>query len=264
MDPENFDTHQNCNSWRPAFRGEPANFEEATLSLMPRLIYEKFVKGYTEKQWGVSAQLLSAKLARRFEVRDDNEPRLKRHTHQGIPQEGYARLMQRMLADIPMLLNCDYLHHRNEFEAKKLTIFTGSIDEYFNFDLGRLKYRGQQRRHQYLPDVDFFQPCGQINNPDPSLGPHIRTLEWKHLMPSESTATIQGTVLTQEITVTPTDPNNYEYPFPDEENTRLYATYRERAKQIPDLLICGRLGEYRYYDMDQAMARALMLVERIL
>lgn len=251
-------------NWQPAFRGEPTNFEEASLSMMPRLIYEKFVKGYTEKQWGVPAQLLSRELAGRFEVRHDSDTRLKRHTYQGIPLEGYAGMMKRMLADIPVLLNCDYLRHRNEFKAGKLRIFTGPIDEYFGFDLGRLKYRGQQRSHQYMPDVDFIQPCGQINNPDPSLGPHIRTLEWKHMMPLKYAAMIRGTVLTREVTITPTDPNSYEYPFPDSTNSRLYASYRKRAEQIPDLLVCGRLGEYRYYDMDQAMGRALKLAERIL
>ena len=162
--------------WRPAFRGEPANFEEAALSMMPRLIYDKFVKGYTEKQWGASAQSLSPELARRFDVRDDSDPRLTRHTHQGIPLEGYADLMRRMLGDLPVILNCDYLRHREEFNARRMTIFTGSIDEYFGFDLGRLKYRGQQRTHEYVRGVDFIQPCGQINNPDPSRGPHIRTL----------------------------------------------------------------------------------------
>lgn len=251
-------------NWKREFEGRPANFEEASLAMMPRLIYEKFVKGYTEKQWGVSAQALSVSLAKRFDVREDDEPRLMRHKYQGIPEDGYAGLMRRMLEGIPVILNCDYLKHRDSFQARQMVVFTGPIDEYFDYDLGRLKYRGQRREHEYLPDVSFAQPCGQVNNPEPANGPHIRTLEWKHMMPREYAERIRGTVLTRETTITPDDSNNYEYPFPDEANTRLYQAYRERAMAIPNLLICGRLGEYRYYDMDQAIARALLLAKRIL
>ncbi len=250
--------------WKPSFQGTPGNFEEASLALMPRLIYDRFVRGYTEKQWGVPAAALSASLARRFDVRDDDEPRLRRHQYQGIPEEGYSGLMRGILAGIPVILNCDYLRHRDDFQATRMTIFTGPIDEYFSFDLGRLKYRGQRREHDYLPDVQFAQPCGQVNNPDPNNGPHIRTLEWKHMMRPDYAARIQGTVLTREVTITPVDPGDYEYPFPDDANTQLYRAYRERAASIPQLLVCGRLGEYRYYDMDQAIARAQMLAANLL
>jgi UDP-galactopyranose mutase len=250
--------------WHPEFAGEPQNFEEASLAMMPRLVYEKFVKGYSEKQWGVSAQSLSAGLARRFDVREDDEPRLMRHRFQGLPEAGYAEFTEALLRGIPVVLNCDYLRHRSEYSGGEMVIFTGPIDEYFDFDLGRLKYRGQQREHQYLPKVEWAQPCVQVNNPDPSNGPHIRTLEWKHLMAPDDAARIPGTLLTREITVTPDDPNNYEYPFPDDSNSLLYRCYAERVDASPGLLVCGRLGEYRYYDMDQAIARALVLANRIL
>ncbi|MFZ1073949.1 MAG: FAD-dependent oxidoreductase [Verrucomicrobiia bacterium] len=251
-------------NWRPEFTSVPRNFEEASLAMMPRVVYEKFVKGYNEKQWGVPATQLYAGLARRFDVREDDEPRLMRHKHQGIPENGYADLMQKMLEGIPLKLNCDYLKNRGEFNAVKMVIFTGPIDEYFGCDLGKLKYRGQRRQHEYLAGVEFAQPCGQVNNPDPANGPHIRTLEWKHMMLPEKIQSIHGTVLTREVTVTPDDPNDFEYPFPDEANTKLYSTYRERAKTMSNLLIAGRLGEYRYYDMDQAIARAMLLARRIL
>lgn len=251
-------------SWAPEFRGQPRNFEEASLAMMPRQVYEKFVRGYSEKQWGVPARELAAELARRFDVREDDEPRLMRHKYQGIPETGYAGLMNAMLAGIPVVLNCDYLRHRTEFSASHGIIFTGPIDEFYGFAHGRLAYRGQRREHEYRPDAGFFQPCGQVNNPDPTQGPHIRTLEWKHMMPPEYAARIQGTVLTREITLSPTDPNDYEYPFPDAANARLYREYRERADATPGLLICGRLGEYRYYDMDQAIARAQLLAGRLL
>jgi len=250
--------------WRPEFTGTPGNFEEAALSLMPRPIYEKFVKGYTEKQWGVPAATLSAGLVKRFDVRDDDEPRLMRHTHQGIPVEGYTRLVEAMLAGIPLRLGVDYLADRDAFRPRRRLVFTGPIDAFFGFDLGRLAYRGQRRAHAWHPDVEFLQPCGQVNNPDPAAGAHIRTLEWKHMMAPEAAAAIRGTVLTRETPFTPDDPGDYEYPFPDAANAALYARYRARADALPGVLICGRLGEYRYYDMDQAIARARLLARRLL
>jgi UDP-galactopyranose mutase len=251
-------------SWHPEFAGEPQNFEDASLAMMPRLVYEKFVKGYSEKQWGVSARSLSAGLAKRFDVREDDEPRLMRHRFQGLPEHGYAKFTKALVRDLPVILNCDYLRHRSEFSGRVMVIFTGPIDEYFDFDLGRLKYRGQRREHQYLPMVEWAQPCVQVNNPGLGDGPHIRTLEWKHLMPPADAARISGTLLTRELTITPNDPDHYEYPFPDDANAQLYRRYAERADALPGLLVCGRLGEYRYYDMDQAIARALVLAKRIL
>ncbi len=252
-------------TWAPGWAGStPRNFEEASLAMMPAPIYAKFVKGYSEKQWGVPAASLSAELARRFDVRDDDEPRLMRHRFQGIPTLGYTGFMRALLTGIPVLLNCDYLHHRAAFRPRRGTVFTGPIDEYFGFDLGKLAYRGQHREHDYRTDTDWALPCGQVNNPSPENGPHIRTLEWKHMMPAEYAARIRGTVLTREIPFSPDRPEDYEYPFPDAANQRLYQTYRARAELIPDLLICGRLGEYRYYDMDQAIARAQHLASTLL
>jgi UDP-galactopyranose mutase len=249
--------------WEPEFKGIPTNFEEAALSMMPRLVYDKFVKGYTEKQWGMPAYTLSADLVKRFRIQQDKEQRLSSHKYQGLPLYGYHMFMQTMLEGIPIILNVDHLKCRDSIRPNKLLIFTGPIDEFFNYDLGRLKYRGQQREHTYLSDLDFYQPCGQVNNPDPANASHIRTLEWKHMMISEQVEQIKGTVITREVPVTPNDSNHFEYPFPDEANRLLYQRYRDRAKEIPNLLICGRLGEYRYYDMDQAIGRAMMLFERI-
>lgn len=251
-------------SWKPSFVGKPGNFEEASLSMMPTLVYEKFVKGYSEKQWGVPCTSLSSGLAKRFDVRKDNDVRLVNHTYQGIPTAGYEHLMQNMLRDIPVLLDCDYLTNRSEFKPSRMLVFTGPIDEFFGFDLGYLKYRGQERVHKFIPEVNFAQPCGQVNNPGLSDGDHIRTLEWKHMMPRNQVERIAGTVLTKEIPFTPAVPDQYEYPFPDDINASLYGLYAARAREIPHLLICGRLGEYRYYDMDQAIARAMKLSTRIL
>ena len=250
--------------WQASFFGKPMNFEEASLSMMPKLIYEKFVKGYTEKQWGVSPNLLSSSLAKRFDVRLDDEPRLMRHKYQGIPVLGYSAFMLNVLKGIPVVLNFDFLRKRDIFLASKKIIFTGPIDEFYEFKFGKLKYRGQKRVHKYFEDIDYMQPCGQVNNPDLKNGPHIRSLEWKHMMESKFASKIQGTLITEEVTVTPDSPDEYEYPFPDDHNKLLYEKYRSLAENDPSLLICGRLGEYKYYDMDQSIARARMLARKLL
>lgn len=251
--------------WQPEFKGTPQNFEEAALSLMPRLVYEKFIKEYNEKQWGVPSHMLAAKLCGRFDVRHDDEPRLKPNSkYQGIPEPGYAEWTRRMLEGVPVLLNFDYLKRRDEIRGRKMLVFTGPIDEFFGFELGKLNYRSQRRTHQYLPDASFAQRCGQVNNPMHAGGPHIRTLEWKHMMRPDWASRIRGTVLTQEVPFTPDNPSEYEYPFPDDANAELYKNYRARADAMDKVLICGRLGEYRYYDMDQAIARAMSLAENLL
>jgi UDP-galactopyranose mutase len=251
-------------NWTPASSGEPRNFEEACLAKMPRIVYDEFVRGYSEKQWGVPATSLAAGLAGRFEIRTGDDPRLVQHKYQGIPSEGYAAFMERMLDGIPVALGVDFLRERQTFSARRLTVFTGAIDEFFDFRLGRLAYRGQRRDHQYLEDAGFVQPCGQINNPSPSRGAHIRTLEWKHMMPPALQREARGTVVTTETAFTPTNPDNFEYPFPDERNRNLYREYVRELAACPSVLVCGRLGEYRYYDMDQAIGRAMVLANRIL
>jgi UDP-galactopyranose mutase len=252
----------------PEWKADPCatagNFEEECLRKMPRLVYEKFVRGYTEKQWGVPARSLDKRLAGRFELRGDDDPRLSRHRFQGIPREGYSAFMTRMLAGIPVLLNVDFIRHRSDFKARKMLVFTGPIDELFDFGFGRLSYRSQKREHEFQSRTQFFQPCAQVNNPSPENGAYIRTIEWKHIMPRDRLADIAGTVLTREFPFSPSEPDLFEYPFPDSHNAALFQKYQERAAKIPDVLICGRLGEYRYYDMDQAIARAMMLSQRLI
>jgi UDP-galactopyranose mutase len=252
------------NAWAPGFQGTPKDFEEASLAMMPALVYEKFVKGYTAKQWGVDPKTLDAGLARRFEVREDGELRLHRHRFQGIPERGYAHFTRAILERVPVITNVDYLSQRTAFAPKHLTIFTGPIDEYFNYRLGKLAYRGQRREHEFHPELEFSQPCGQVNNPGLTNGGHIRTLEWKHMMQKDSQRGIKGTLLTREYPCTPTKPGEYEYPFPDQGNKKLFEEYRALSLTQSKLMVCGRLGEYRYYDMDQAIGRAMVLAKRIL
>ena len=140
---------------------------------MPRAIYEKFVKEYNEKQWGVPATRLSRELCTRFNVRADDDPRLKPDAkYQGLPKEGYAELMRRMLEGISVMLNVDYLQRRDEFTARKLLVFTGPVDEYFGYDLGRLHYRALQRSHTLAASAkNSAQPFAQSECADAQPGP---------------------------------------------------------------------------------------------
>lgn len=249
----------------PACARRPRNFEEACLQKLPLPVYEAYIKGYTRKQWGVNPRQLRPELARRIRVnRAGQSSLMPQCVHQALPADGYAVWMNAMLDGIPCLHGVDYLQRREEFHARKLLISTGSIDEFFRFDEGRLLYRGQQRTVKFLAERNSFRPCVQVNYPqdDPS-GP-IRTIEWKHLLPPNERATIRGTVITHETPYSPTNPDAFEYPFPDSQNEALYRRYRARAARNSRLLICGRLGDYRYYDMDQAIGRALLLADRIL
>jgi UDP-galactopyranose mutase len=252
-------------AWKPSFCNKPQNFEEAALSIMPEPIYRLFVKEYTEKQWGVPCKTLCASLCKRFDVRIDDEPRLTPTCkYQGIPSSGYADWMRSILDGIPIMLNFDYLREPEMITVNRCTVYTGPIDEYFGFSLGRLAYRGQHREHSYIADCRYTQPCGQVNNPTHAGGPHIRTLEWKHMMDPVFANQVTGTVLTRETPFSPTSPGEYEYPFPDDRNAALYANYRRRADSLDSVVIAGRLGEYRYYDMDQAIGRALNLASQLL
>ncbi|HED15586.1 MAG TPA: FAD-dependent oxidoreductase [Gammaproteobacteria bacterium] len=250
-------------NWEPEFKGQPGNFEEAALSIMPRLIYERFIEGYTRKQWGVLPTQLEPWLAKRFDVSTDDDLRLKKHRYQGIPLGGYEAWAWRMLDGIDCQLGVDYLKERDRFHARKKVIFTGPVDEYFGYDLGPLAYRGQRRSLIFIPNVDYVYQVPQINCPDIAAGPHVRILEWKHTLPEEE-RNVQGSLLTVETPFTPDDPGDYEYPFPSTENNELYKRYEARAKALDNVLICGRLGEYRYFDMDQAIARAFVHVDRLL
>jgi UDP-galactopyranose mutase len=232
--------------------------------MMPQLIFEKFVKSYTEKQWGVPTTTLAADLAKRFDVRRDNDTRLCRHPYQGLPVGGYEQWISSMLAGIPTRISTDYLAERAEWRYRKRLIFTGPVDEFFAFSLGRLKYRSQRRTHRYYPTQDRVLPCAQVNTPDTSTCRHVRLLEWKYMMEPWLADRLVGTVVTSETPFTAAEPDAYEYPFPDAENRALYASYAQMAMALPNVIVCGRLGEYRYYDMDQAIGRAMKIASDLL
>ena len=250
-------------NWQPGFQGTPSNFEEAALSKMPSEAYHLFVKGYTEKQWGVPASSLSADLASRFQLGTEADPRMFKHKHQGLPALGYTGLMSRLIAGVQLTLNSDFLSQREAVKVGQKLIFTGPIDAYFDYRLGRLAYRSQRREVVYDAHTDVLLPAVAVNYPDPASGPQVRVVEWKHLLPKGERAG-PGTVTTRETPYTPREDEDSEYPFPDQANQELYRRYRALADAEPGLLMAGRLGEYRYYDMDQAIGRAFTLAARIL
>jgi UDP-galactopyranose mutase len=246
------------------FKGEPKNFEDACLAKMPQQLYELFIKGYTEKQWGVKCTDLDKELAVRITINKSNVTTLTpNHKWNALPRNGYTSMVQNMIGDIPVELNFDYLENKNKVVANKLLIFTGPVDEFFGYKYGKLKYRGQNRRVEHLPDTEEYQPYIQVNYPN-AEDPRIRTIEWKHLMHEDDKKKVQGTLLTHETPFTPQNPHQYEYPFPDKINKSLYEKYKKDADELKNILICGRLGEYRYYDMDQAIGRAMNFATEIL
>jgi UDP-galactopyranose mutase len=246
------------------FKEEPSNFEEACLAKMPWQLYELFIKGYTEKQWGVKATDLDKELAVRITINKSNVNSLTpNHKWNALPRNGYTEMVRNMIDGIPLELEFDYLQHKEKVVAKKMIIFTGPIDEFFGYKYGKLKYRGQNRHIEHLEDVDQYQPSIQVNYPSPH-DPRIRTIEWKHLMHSSEKNKVKGTLLTHETPFTPENSANFEYPFPDKINKNLYEQYKAESEKLDNILICGRLGEYRYYDMDQAIGRAMKLASEII
>lgn len=251
-------------NWDVGFSGAPRTFEEAALAQMPEKIYRVFIEGYTTKQWGVPPHALLPDVAKRFDVRSDGDDRLSRHRFQGIPDNGYTAWISSMLDGIPTSLGTDYLQNRSGFRFRKYLVFTGAIDEYFGHRYGRLRYRGQRRETTYSQTINTMQPSVQVNYPEISFKPTIRAIEWKHLMRPADRERIVGTLTTTETPVEATNVDEYEYPFPDSHNQALYAQYSRLSSALANVLICGRLGEYRYLDMDQAIGRALTLGQQLL
>jgi UDP-galactopyranose mutase len=224
-------------------------FEDACRAAMPADVYKRFIRGYTAKQWGVDPTDLDAGLAGRFEVREGQDRRLKQSTHQGIPSAGYSAFVSRLLEGIE--IRCG-IHYMSGLSPASLTVFTGPIDEYFGFDLGRLGYRAQQRELIWQPHPFPMHPTVQTNFPD-LAEPAIRAIEWRHMAPLIG----NGTLITREYPYTPENPDDFEYPLPTAENRALYSKYRDRTAHEPRVIFAGRLGTFRYYDMDQAIGAAM-------
>jgi UDP-galactopyranose mutase len=240
------------------WRNDLKSFEDVCLATMPRAAYDGFVRDYTAKQWGTDPRELEPGLSRRFGIRSGPDRRLKTSKWQGVPENGYTALVERMLANsgpgaIEVRCETDYLRLNMHVPSSPLTVFTGPIDEFFWFDLGRLRYRAQQRELSWSPGPLIY-PVVQVNTPAAAV-PWVRVIEWRHMMPEVG----NGTLLTTEYPIWAKSGEECEYPFPSAADRALYQRYRKRAAAFASVIFAGRLGEYRYLDMDQAIARAMKL-----
>ena len=231
---------------------EPKNLEEQAISLVGNDIYEKLIKGYTEKQWGRPCDKLPAFIIKRLPVRFTFDNNYFNALYQGIPVDGYTSMVKKMLEGIDVRLNTDYLENRNSLStlANKV-VFTGPIDSYFNYCYGELNYRSVRFETEIL-DMDNFQGNAVINYTDASV-PYTRIIEHKHFAFGKQEKTIISKEFSQEWTK---DKEPY-YPVNDEENNALYEKYKALAKNEENVIFGGRLGQYRYFDMDAVILSAL-------
>lgn len=250
---------------RGEISGTPRNLEEQAISLVGRDIYEKLIKGYTEKQWGRPCDQLPAFIIRRLPVRLTFDNNYFNALYQGIPTGGYTRLAERMLEGVEVRLNCDYLKNREELDAAaKRVIYTGPIDAYYGFRLGTLQYRSVRFETELL-DQPNFQGNAVVNYTDAET-PWTRIIEHKWFefgIRSDTGEPAEKTVISREFSSEWKPGDEPYYPVNDEANTALYNRYAELASQEKNVIMGGRLGSYRYYDMDQVIAEALRKAEEL-
>lgn len=238
---------------------EPKNLEEQAISLVGKDIYEKLVKGYTEKQWGRECKDLPAFIIKRLPVRFTYNNNYFKDRYQGIPIGGYNIIIEKMLKDCDIELNVDYLKEKEKYDnmADKV-LFTGMIDEYFNYQLGTLEYRSLKFENEILENVDNYQGVAVINYTD-SQTPYTRIIEHKHFEFGDQ----KDTVITKEYPKQWKIGDEAYYPINDEKNNSLYKQYEELAKKENKVIFGGRLGHYKYYDMDKVLEASLELVGKI-
>ncbi len=243
---------------RKEITGEPRNLEEQAISLVGRDIYEKLIRGYTEKQWGRSCRDLPAFIIRRLPVRFTYDNNYFNALYQGIPVGGYTRMVERMLEGVEVRLGVDYLEHREELDALAgRVIYTGPVDAYFGYCLGPLEYRSV-RFETETPDTDNFQGNAVVNYTDRET-PWTRIIEhkWFQFGKDDAGNDLPGTVISREYSAEWKPGDEPYYPVNDEKNGARYAGYRAMAEKETKTVFGGRLGEYRYCDMDQVIAAAL-------
>lgn len=239
---------------RAEIKGEPKNLEEQAISLVGRQIYEKLIKGYTEKQWGRDCTELPSFIIRRLPVRYTYDNNYFNDRYQGIPVDGYTAMVERMLEGIEVRTGVNFLENREEYEAiADRILYTGPIDEYYSYCLGKLQYRSLKFESEVL-DEKNFQGVAVVNYTDRET-PFTRIIEHKHF----NFGTQDKTIITREY------PSEWEegmepyYPINDETNGALYAAYAEKAAKEEKVLFGGRLGLYKYFDMDKVIEAALAL-----
>ena len=236
---------------------EPKNLEEQAISLVGTDIYEKLVKGYTEKQWGRPCDQLPSFIIKRLPVRLTFDNNYFNALYQGIPMGGYTKMVANMLEGIEVRLNEDYLDKREEYNAlAEKVVYTGAIDAFFEYKLGALEYRSVRFETEVL-DMPNFQGNAAVNYTDAET-PWTRIIEHKWF----EFGTQPKTVISREYSSEWKQGDEPYYPVNDEKNSKLYAEYRKLADQEKQVIFGGRLGEYKYYDMDAVIDSALKMCER--
>ncbi len=243
---------------RREITGEPRNLEEQAISLVGRDIYEKLIKGYTEKQWGRDCRELPAFIIKRLPVRLTFDNNYFNALHQGIPMGGYTRMVERLLRGAEVRLGCDYFADRPRWDAlADRVVYTGPIDAYFGYRLGTLEYRSVRFETELL-DIPNFQGNAAVNYTDRET-PWTRIIEhkWFEFGKDDRGNDIPVTVISREYSSEWKPGDEPYYPVNDAKNSALYQQYKALAEQERNVIFGGRLGEYRYYDMDQVIAAAL-------
>ncbi len=237
----------------------PQNVEEQAISLVGRDVYEKLVKGYTEKQWGRSCTELPAFIIRRLPVRFTYDNNYFTDRYQGIPIGGYTQIVEKLLEGTPVILGVEYKEFRALKEADEFgkVLYTGMIDEYFDYCLGELQYRSLRFEQEVLENCDNYQGNAVVNYTEREV-PYTRIIEHKHF----EFGTQPDTIITREYPAAWQRGDEPYYPINDERNNALFAQYQELAAKEADVLFGGRLGQYKYYDMDKVIAAALEMAKR--
>lgn len=241
---------------RAEIKDEPKNLEEQAISLVGREIYTKLVKGYTEKQWGRDCKDLPAFIIKRLPVRYTYDNNYFNDKYQGIPVGGYNVLIDKLLEGIEVRLDTDFLRNRDEYLtlAEKI-VYTGTIDEFFDYSLGELDYRSLRFETEIL-DMKEFQPVAVVNYNERQI-PYTRIIEHKHFEFGNQ----PKTVITREYPADWIKGDEPYYPVNDDRNNSLYEQYKRLADNEKNVIFGGRLGQYKYYDMDKCIESALALCE---
>lgn len=241
---------------------DPKNLEEQAISLVGRDIYEKLIKGYTEKQWGRRAAELPGFIIKRLPVRFTYDNNYFNDKYQGIPVGGYTQIVEKMLEGVEVRLGFDFFKHRDELASlARRIVFTGMIDEYYNYCYGELEYRSLRFETEVL-DTENFQGNAVVNYTEYEV-PYTRIIEHKHFeFGCQSGETNPRTVITKEYPAEWKRGDEPYYPMNDGRNSELYARYKALADREKNVVFGGRLGMYRYFDMNNIVEEALKCVER--
>lgn len=237
----------------------PTNLEEQAISLVGKTVYNKLIKGYTEKQWGKDCKELPPEIIKRLPVRYTYDNNYFDDKYQGIPEEGYTKLIENMLKGIPVKLGCDYLAHKDTYRnMAKTIIYTGPIDKYYDYCFGELEYRSLRFENEIL-DIDNYQGNAVVNYTERKI-PYTRIIEHKHFNNKGNTS---HTIITREYPQKWDKDKEPYYPINNEKNNSLYEKYKELADKEKDIVFGGRLGLYQYLNMDKTIEKALELVKEL-